>query len=91
MSTPKADLTLEEKTGKTVIDQEYSVFRLLIGMAAVLSPPAYPVEDPQKRKRETSLASFGSPERAHKFDDVLCALEILEEDEETEIVGWAKA
>lgn len=66
-------------------DRIYSVFRSLIRIAALSSPSASPIRNPQLR--EKVLASFGSPKRARKFDFDLSALEILEEDDETEIVS----
>lgn len=64
----------------------YSVFRSLIRIAALSSPSTSPIKNLQQR--EKVLASFGSPERTRKFDYDLSALEILEEDDETEIVSW---
>lgn len=67
----------------------YSVFRSLIRIAALSSPSTSPIKNSQKR--ETILASFGSPARTHKFDYDLSALEIMEEDDETEIVSWEES
>lgn len=64
----------------------YSVFRSLIRIAALSSFFTSPVKNLQQR--EKVLASFGSPERTRKFDYDLSALEILEEDDDTEIVSW---
>ena len=64
----------------------YSVFRTLIRIAALSSPSTSPTKDPQQR--EKVLASFGSPERTRRFNYDLNTLEILEEDDETEIISW---
>ncbi len=64
----------------------YSVFRSLIRIAALSSPSTSPIKNLQQR--EKALAAFDSSERARKFQDDLSALEILEEDDETEIVSW---
>ena len=64
----------------------YSVFRSLIRIAALSSPSTSPIKIPQQR--EKVLASFGGPERTRRFDYDLSALEILEEDDETEILSW---
>lgn len=66
-------------------DRIYSVFRSLIRIAALSSPSTSPIKNPQQR--EKVLASFGSPQRTSKFDFDLSALEVLEEDDETEIIG----
>lgn len=63
----------------------YSVFRSLIRIAALSSPSTSPIKNPQQR--EKVLVSFGSPERTRKFDYDLSALEVLEEDDETEIIS----
>lgn len=63
----------------------YSVFRSLIRIAALSSPSTSPIKNPQQRERV--LASFGSPERTRKFDFNLHSLEVLEEDDDTEIVS----
>ena len=63
----------------------YSVFRSLIRIAALSSPSTSPIKNPQHR--EKVLASFGSSERTRNFDFDLSALEILEEDDDTEIIG----
>ena len=67
-------------------DRIYSVFRSLIRIAALSSPSTSPINNPQQR--EKVLASFGSPERTRRFDYKLSALDILVEDEETEIVSF---
>ena len=67
----------------------YSVFRSLIRIAALSSPSTSPIKNLQQR--EKVLASFGSPERTRKFGYDLSALEILEEDDETEIVSWQES
>jgi hypothetical protein len=67
-------------------DRIYSVFRSLIRIAALSSPSTSTIENLQQR--EKALAAFGSPERARKFHYDLSALEILDEDDETEIVSW---
>ena len=67
----------------------YSVFRSLIRIAALSSPSTSPIKNPQQR--EKVLASFGSPERTRRFDYDLSALEILEEDDETEIISWRES
>lgn len=67
----------------------YSVFRSLIRIAALSSPSTSPIKNLQRR--EKVLASFGSPERTRKFDYELSALELLEEDDETEIVSWRES
>lgn len=64
----------------------YSVFRSLIRIAALSSPSTFPIKNLQQR--EKVLASWGSPERTRKFDYDLSALEMLEEDDETEIISW---
>ncbi|KAK3177974.1 hypothetical protein OEA41_000106 [Lepraria neglecta] len=64
----------------------YSVFRSLVRIAALSSPSTSPIKNPQQR--EKVLASFGSPERTRKFDYGLSAMEILEEDDDTEIINW---
>lgn len=66
----------------------YSVFRSLIRIAALSSPSTSAVKN--RQKRETTLASIGSPERARKFDYDLSALNILEEDDDTEIVSFGE-
>ncbi|KAL8703093.1 MAG: hypothetical protein Q9201_003730 [Fulgogasparrea decipioides] len=63
----------------------YTIFRTLIRIAALSSPSKSPIKNPQQRERV--LASFGSPDRARNFDFDLSALVLLEEDEDTEIVG----
>ena len=67
----------------------YSVFRSLIRIAALSSPSTSPIKNLQQKGKV--LASFGSPERTRKFDYDLSALEILEEDDETEIVSWRES
>lgn len=62
----------------------YSIFRSLIRAAALSSPSTTPIKDP--KQREVVLASFGSQQRAQKFDYGLSELQVVEEDEETEIV-----
>lgn len=64
----------------------YSVFRSLIRLAALSSPSTSPVKNLEQRQKV--LASFSSKERSRKFDFGLSALEILEEDDETEIISW---
>ena len=63
----------------------YSIFRSLIRIAAFSSPSTSPMKNIQQR--EKVLASFHSPKRARRFDYDLSALEILEEDDDTEIIG----
>ena len=65
-------------------DKIYSMFRKLIQIAANSSPSTSPIKNPQKRV--TIIASFGSPERSRNFDYVLSALELVEEDSDTEII-----
>ena len=67
----------------------YSVFRSLIRIVALSPPSTSPFKNLQHR--EKVLASFGSPERTRKFDYDLSALEILEDDDETEIVSWPES
>ncbi|KAL9069331.1 MAG: hypothetical protein Q9161_005611 [Pseudevernia consocians] len=68
----------------------YSVFRSLARIAALSSPSTSPIS-PIKNLRQKVLASFGSIERSRKFDFDLSALEILEEDDETEIINWRES
>ena len=66
-------------------DKIYSVFRKLIQTAANSSPSTSPIKDAQKR--ETIIASFGSPESSRNFDYALrSALELVEVDSDTEII-----
>ncbi|KAI4266076.1 MAG: hypothetical protein L6R38_008972 [Xanthoria sp. 2 TBL-2021] len=65
--------------------QIYSIFRQLIRLAALQSPSSSPIKDPGKR--EKVVASFGSPERVRHFDYDLNTLNLIEEDEETEVVS----
>ena len=67
----------------------YSVFRSLIRIAALSSRSTSPIKNLQQRQKV--LASFGSIERSRKFDFDLSALEILEEDDETEIINWRES
>ena len=67
----------------------YSVFRSLIRIAALSSRSTSPIKNLQQRQKV--LASFGSIERSRKFDFDLGALEILEEDDETEIINWRES
>lgn len=67
----------------------YSVFRSLIRIAALSSPSTSPIKNLQQR--EKVFVSFNSPERTRKFDYDLNALEILEEDNETEIISWRES
>ena len=67
----------------------YSVFRSLVRIAALSSPSTSPIKNLQQRQKV--LASFGSIERSRKFDFDLSALEILEEDDETEIINWRES
>ncbi|MCJ1228220.1 hypothetical protein MMC12_004881 [Toensbergia leucococca] len=70
-------------------DRIYSVFRSLIRIAALSSPSTTsPIQNLQERQK--ALASFGSIERSRKFDVDLSALEMLEEDDETEIISWSR-
>ena len=70
-------------------DKIYSVFRSLIRIAALSSPSTSPIKNLQQRQKV--LASFGSIERSRKFDFDLSALEMLEEDDETEIISWRES
>ncbi len=47
-------------------DQICSIIRFLIRATALLSPSKTPIKDPMRRK--VVLASFGSPQRARRFD-----------------------
>lgn len=62
----------------------YSVFKLLIRIAALSSPTTSPIKNP--RRRERVLASFGSQQRSRKFDFALSSLELRDVDDETEMV-----
>lgn len=62
----------------------YTVFRSLVRIAALSSPTTSPVKNAQQRERVE--ASFTSPVRARAFDFDWSNLEILEEDDQTEIV-----
>jgi hypothetical protein len=63
----------------------YSIFQALIRAAALSSPSNIPIKDP--KLRDVVLASFGSPQLTRKFDYGLNQLQILEEDDETDIIG----
>lgn len=63
----------------------YTMFRKLIRVAALSSPSSSPIKSPDQK--QGVVASFGSPERAMKVDFDFSSIEILEEDEETEIIG----
>ncbi len=67
----------------------YSIFRSLIRIAALSSPSTSPIKNLQQR--EKVFVSFNSSERTRKFDYDLNALEILEEDNETEIISWRES
>ena len=72
-----------KRNDKTAI---YSIFRILIRIAALSSPSTSPLKNPKQRER--IITSFESPERVRKFDYALSALEIIEVDEdEVEIVS----
>jgi hypothetical protein len=64
----------------------YSIFRSLIRIAALSCPSTSPIKNVQQRARRV-LASFGGPEWTRKFHFDLNNLRLLEEDEDTEIIG----
>lgn len=66
----------------------HSVFRSFIRVSALSSPSTSLIKNLKHRKKV--LASFGNPERTRKFEYALCSLELLEEDDETKIVSFAK-
>jgi hypothetical protein len=67
-------------------DQIYSIIRSLLRAAALSSPSTTPIKDPMRRK--IVLASFGSPQRAQKFDYGFSQLHFYDLDdlEDAEIV-----
>lgn len=63
----------------------YSILRLLIKLVAESAPSTFPIRDPQQRGRIHAV--FSSPQsRKPEWD--LSKLELIEEDSDTEIVGF---
>ena len=62
----------------------YSIFRLIVRIAALSSPSTSPIKNAQQKAK--ILGAFGSPQRSQKFDFDLSRLQLLEEDDETIIV-----
>ena len=69
-------------------DKIYTVFRALIREAALSSVSIPSTTDPHQRRH--IRVAFGSPERDQQFQYDLSALEITEEDDETEIISFGE-
>ena len=69
-------------------DKIYNVFRAMIREAAISSPSDSPITVSKERRQVT--VAFGSPERDLKLGHDLSALELLEEDDETEIISFGE-